>query len=49
MPDGDDLLPAEARARRQIDVQLGAAGWRVVDRKDLNPLVPTAVCDVAAR
>ena len=32
----DDLLPAEARARRLIDEQLTQAGWKVQDKKDLN-------------
>jgi type I restriction enzyme R subunit len=31
-----DYLPAEARARVQIDRQLERAGWLVVDRRDLN-------------
>jgi type I restriction enzyme R subunit len=31
-----DYLPAEARARVQIDRQLARAGWLVVDRSDLN-------------
>lgn len=31
-----DYLPAEARARVQIDRQLARAGWLVVDRRDLN-------------
>jgi type I restriction enzyme R subunit len=42
----DALLPAEARARQQIDRQLDEAGWSVVDRKDLNPFIPSAVREV---
>lgn len=33
----DPQLAAEQRARVEIDRQLTAAGWAVVDRKDLNP------------
>ena len=29
-------LPVEARARVEIDRQLGAAGWLVQDRADMN-------------
>jgi type I restriction enzyme R subunit len=39
-------LPAELRARGEIDRQLKTAGWAVVDRKDLNPFVPSAVREV---
>ena len=42
----DALLPAEAQARREIDRQLTAAGWTVVDRKDLNVFIPSAVREV---
>jgi type I restriction enzyme R subunit len=42
----DPQLAAEQRARVEIDRQLTAAGWSVVDRKDLNPFVPTAVREV---
>jgi len=31
-----EYLPAEARARVEIDRQLARAGWLVVDRRDLN-------------
>jgi type I restriction enzyme R subunit len=42
----DPQLAAEQRARVEIDRQLTAAGWSVVDRKDLNPFVPSAVREV---
>ncbi len=43
----EDLrLAAEQQARAQIDKQLTLAGWSVVDRKDLNPFVPSAVREV---
>ncbi len=32
----DDHLPAEARARKEIDRQLVACGWLVQDRADMN-------------
>jgi len=32
----DDYLPAEARARKEIDRQLVACGWLVQDRADMN-------------
>ena len=38
--EGGSALPAEARARVEIDRQLKAAGWAVVDRKDLNLFTP---------
>jgi type I restriction enzyme, R subunit len=33
---GHDYLAREARARKEIDKQLAAAGWKVQDRKALN-------------
>jgi len=42
----DPTLAAEQRARVEIDRQLKGAGWTVVDRKDLNPFVPSAVREV---
>ena len=42
----DPRLAAEQRARVEIDRHLAAAGWAVVDRKDLNPFVPSAVREV---
>ena len=41
MSDGfDPVLPAELKARVEIDKQLRDAGWSVVDRKDLNLFTP---------
>ena len=43
----EDLrLAAEQQARAQIDKQLTLAGWADVDRKALNPFVPSAVREV---
>ena len=42
----DPRLAAEQHARVEIDRQLAAAGWAVVDRKDLNAFVPSAVREV---
>lgn len=42
----DPQLAAEQRARVEIDRQLVAAGWAVVDRKELDPFVPSAVREV---
>jgi type I restriction enzyme R subunit len=42
----EPVLAAEQRARVEIDKQLTLAGWAVVDRKDLNPFVPSAVREV---
>ena len=39
----DVYLPAEARARVEIDRQLVAAGWVVQDRKHLNPYASQGV------
>ena len=43
----EDLrLAAEQQARAQIDKQLTLAGWAVVDRKDLNQFLASAVREV---
>ncbi|MGC1513664.1 MAG: hypothetical protein WA797_12180 [Acidimicrobiales bacterium] len=34
--DGDAYLSAEAKARVEIDRQLGACGWLIQSRKDMN-------------
>lgn len=36
MTGAEDCLPAEARARVEIDRQLGECGWVVQDRKAMS-------------
>jgi type I restriction enzyme, R subunit len=48
-PDDGAGLPAELKARREIDRQLTQAGWLVVDRRDLNLFKACAVREVIMR